>query len=189
MGQVFNNFLIADGKPGLGMGISVFGTIIGATGNAMVLFVFNMGIYALAWTTVLGTGITTIWYFVIFLRNKTGNFRFAMPSMDRRTFVSLLINGFSVGAPMSAGAIMMTVQNNVLVNLEGVGAMGIAGMVMGMQGMLGQVFAGYMQGISGIIAFNRQIQHSDIISPAPNVRFVFFDDLNGCTIQLFEAKK
>ena len=35
----------------------------------------------------------------------------------------------------------------------------------------------------------RQIQHSDIISPAPNVRFAFFNDLNGCAIQLFEAKK
>ena len=34
----------------------------------------------------------------------------------------------------------------------------------------------------------RQIPHSDIISPSPNVRFAFFNDLNGCEIQLFEEK-
>ena len=163
IGQIFNTFLIADGKPGLGMGISVLGTLIGAGGNALVLFVFHMGIYGLAWTTVLGLGLTAIWYFIIFLRNKTGNFRFAIPSMDGRTFGSLLINGFSVGAPMIAGAIMLTVQNNVLVRLDGVGAMGIAiaGMVMGLQGMLGQVFTGYLQGLSGIIAFNNGKRNYD----------------------------
>lgn len=32
-----------------------------------------------------------------------------------------------------------------------------------------------------------QIKHSPIISPGPNVRFVFFSDLNGCRIQLFET--
>jgi len=163
VGQVFNAFLIADGKPGLGMGISVFGTIIGAAGNAVVLFVFNMGIYALAWTTLLGTGITTILYFMVFLRNKTGNFRFTKPSIDSRTFGSLLINGFSVGAPVAAGSIMMTVQNNVLVGLPGVGAMGIAiaGMVMGLQGMLGQVFFGYLQGIGGLLSFNNGKKNYD----------------------------
>jgi len=163
IGQVFNTFLIADGKPGLGMGISIFGTLIGAGGNALVLFVFNWGIYGLAWTTVLGTGVTAIWYFIVFLRNKNGNFRFAIPSMNGKTFGSLLINGFSVGAPTIAGAIMMTVQNNVLVRLDGIGAMGIAiaGMVMGMQGMLGQVFMGYLQGIGGIIAFNNGKQNYD----------------------------
>jgi len=163
IGQVFNTFLIADGKPGLGMGISVIGTLIGAGGNAFVLFVLGWGIYGLAWTTVLGTGLTAVWYFIVFLRNKTGNFRFAMPSMTGRTLGSLLINGFSVGAPMVAASIMMTVQNNVLVRLDGVGAMGIAiaGMVMGMQGMLSQVFGGYLQGIGGIIAFNNGKQNYD----------------------------
>jgi len=163
VGQVFNAFLIADGKPGLGMGISIFGTIIGAAGNYVVLFVFDMGIYALAWTTILGTGITTIWYFIVFLRNKTGNFRFAKPSIDGITFGLLLINGFSVGAPVAAGSIMMTVQNNILVGLPGIGAMGIAiaGMVMGLQGMLGQVYFGYLQGIGGLLSFNNGKKNYD----------------------------
>ena len=34
----------------------------------------------------------------------------------------------------------------------------------------------------------KKIPHSDVISPAPNTRFAFFDDLNGCSIQLFEVK-
>jgi len=35
---------------------------------------------------------------------------------------------------------------------------------------------------------SRQIPHSDIISPVPEVRFAFFTDLNGCSIQLFEQR-
>jgi len=34
----------------------------------------------------------------------------------------------------------------------------------------------------------KSIQHSDVISPEPNIRFAFFNDLNGCEIQLFERK-
>jgi len=37
----------------------------------------------------------------------------------------------------------------------------IAGMVMSLQGMLGQVFTGYMQGLGGIIAFNNGKQNYD----------------------------
>ena len=34
---------------------------------------------------------------------------------------------------------------------------------------------------------SRQLPHSPVISPAPNVRFAFFNDLNGCGIQLVEG--
>jgi len=34
----------------------------------------------------------------------------------------------------------------------------------------------------------RKIPYSDIISPSPNMRFAFFNDLNGCEIQLYEVK-
>ena len=34
----------------------------------------------------------------------------------------------------------------------------------------------------------RAIPHSPVISPGPGTRFAFFTDLNGCGIQLFEAK-
>ena len=32
------------------------------------------------------------------------------------------------------------------------------------------------------------IPHSGIVSPSPQVRFAFFNDLNGCKIQLIEQK-
>jgi len=34
---------------------------------------------------------------------------------------------------------------------------------------------------------SRSIPHSDILSPSPDVRFAFFNDLNGCGIQLLEG--
>ena len=35
---------------------------------------------------------------------------------------------------------------------------------------------------------SKEIPHSEIIAPTPVVRFAFFTDLNGCSIQLFEHK-
>jgi catechol 2,3-dioxygenase-like lactoylglutathione lyase family enzyme len=35
----------------------------------------------------------------------------------------------------------------------------------------------------------KDIAHSPIISPTPEVRFAFFTDLNGCEIQLFEEHR
>ena len=35
----------------------------------------------------------------------------------------------------------------------------------------------------------KKIRHGKVISPAPNVRFFFFTDLNGCVIQLVEESK
>ena len=34
---------------------------------------------------------------------------------------------------------------------------------------------------------SRNIAHSSVISPAPGTRFLFFTDLNGCSIQLMEG--
>lgn len=36
---------------------------------------------------------------------------------------------------------------------------------------------------------SKGISHSEIMSPMSQVRFVFFNDLNGCQIQLCEGKK
>jgi catechol 2,3-dioxygenase-like lactoylglutathione lyase family enzyme len=33
---------------------------------------------------------------------------------------------------------------------------------------------------------SKQIPHGPILTPSPNVRFVFFNDLNGCEIQLIQ---
>ena len=33
----------------------------------------------------------------------------------------------------------------------------------------------------------RKIPHSEVISPSPNTKFAFFNDLNGCEIQLIET--
>lgn len=35
---------------------------------------------------------------------------------------------------------------------------------------------------------SKGITHSGILSPMPRARFVFFNDLNGCEIQLVERK-
>ena len=156
MGQIFNIFLIADGKPTLSMGISVLGTVLGAAGNAIFLFVFGWGMEGLAWATLIGTVLPTTIYFIIFCKNKKGTFYFALPKIDLRAFGSVMLLGMAIFIPTMAGATITLIMNNVLVRMDGIGAMGIAvaGMVMAIHGTLSVLFLGHLQGIGALISFN-----------------------------------
>lgn len=113
MGQIFNIFLIADGKPMLGMGISVLGTVLGAGGNAIFLFVFGWGMEGLAWATLVGTVIPVIIYLYIFCTNRKGTFYFALPSIDLRSFGSVMLLGMAVFIPGVAGAAITLVLTGI----------------------------------------------------------------------------
>lgn len=156
MGQIFNIFLIADGKPMLSMGISVLGTILGAGGNAVFLFVFEWGMEGLAWATLVGTVVPAFIYLYVFCNNRKGTFYFARPKIDLKAFGQVMLLGMAVFIPSMAGATISLIMNNVLVRMEGVGAMGIAvaGMVMAVHGTLSVLFLGHLQGTGALISFN-----------------------------------
>jgi len=156
MSQIFNLFLIADGKPTLSMGISVLGTLLGAGGNALFLFVFEWGMEGLAWATLVGTVVPAVIYFFLFCSNRKGTFYFARPKIDLKSLGSILLLGMAVFIPSMTAAATLLLMNNVLVRMDGVGAMGIAvaGMVMAVHGTLSVLFLGHLQGTGALISFN-----------------------------------
>lgn len=158
MGQVFNQFLIADGKPVLGLLLTLLTSVLGLSVSAIILFGFELGLIELAWGGVVTGGIPLLVYLYLFTKkgNKKGNIYFVKPKADFKALGQIIYNGMAVFIPMASTVLLMTVKNNVVGRMEGIGTFGIAivGMVMAIHGALVVVFAGYMQGVGGLISFN-----------------------------------
>ena len=154
--QVFNQFLIADGKPMLGMGVSLLGSSLSAGLNAIFLFGLDMGIEGLALASLIGYSVTSLIGFLCFVRNKKGTLYFVRPGFDIGAIGVASLNGFGAFVNTVVAAVVTIVMNNVLVRMDGVGAMGVAvaGMVMGVHATLASVFFGYLSGISPLISYN-----------------------------------
>ncbi|MCL2285205.1 MAG: MATE family efflux transporter [Firmicutes bacterium] len=156
IGQIFNQFLIADGKPNLSMIISVLTSVIGVVMNYIVIFVFEWGMEGLAWTTIVGTAAPAFVQFFVFANNKTGVLRFARPGIDIKTFGRIILIGLAGFIPATLGAFLFLLMNRLVAqNLE-IGAFGIAiaGIVMGLFSVITQPINGYVQGIGPIISYN-----------------------------------
>ena len=156
LGQIFNQFLIADGKPNLSMVISVLTSLIGVGMNYFVIFVFEWGMEGLAWTTVIGTAAPALVQFFVFANNKTGVLRFARPGIDMKTLGRIMLVGMAGFLPAAGAAFLFLLMNRLVAHTLEIGALGIgiAGIVMGLFGIISQPINGYVQGIGPIISYN-----------------------------------
>ena len=156
LGQIFNQFLIADGKPSFSMVISVLTSIGGMVMNYVAIFVLALGMEGLAWTTVIATAIPAIIQMFIFATNRKGILRFSLPGIDIKTLGEIIFVGMAGFLPIVGGAIVVLAMNNVVVRTLEIGAMGIAisGVVMGLFSLFLMPLMGYMQGIGPIISYN-----------------------------------
>ena len=159
--QMFNQFIIADGRPMLGMGISLIGSVVSAGLNALFLFGFNWEIEALAWATLIGYTVPVAVGFNFFCWNRKGTLYFAFPKWNIKAIGTSVLNGAGGAIGTLAMAAIIIVLNNVVVRMEGVGALGVAvaGMVMGIHATIASVFNGYLAGVAPLISFNHGNAH------------------------------
>ena len=163
LSQMFNLFIIGDGKPMLGMGISLLGSVLSGGLNAIFLLAFNWGIEALGWASLIGFTVPVMIGFYYFSNNKKGTLYFTFPRWNMKAVGVSLLNGLSAGVVVMAMAAITIVLNNVLVRIDGVGALGvaIAGMVMAVHTTIATVFMGYLEGVGPFISFNHGSKNHD----------------------------
>ena len=159
--SIFNQFIIADGRPMLGMGVSLLGSLVSAGLNAFFLFGLNWEIEALAWATLIGYTIPVIVGLCFFSFNRKGTLYFAFPKWDIKAIGTSVLNGAGGAIGILAMAAIIIALNNVVVRMDGVGALGVAvaGMVMGIHAAVSSVFNGYLAGVAPLISFNHGNGH------------------------------
>ncbi|MCL2587290.1 MAG: MATE family efflux transporter [Firmicutes bacterium] len=147
-------FLIAEGRPVLGMIASTSGAIISTGLNAVFLFGFDMGIMSLALATGIGYSVPTIIGLVYFTFFRKGTLYFVRPKWDIRALGRSALNGASELVTMMATTVTAVVMNNVLMDSLGFEAVASAGIVLGIQGIFASLFIGYSAGVAPIVSYN-----------------------------------
>lgn len=154
--QILSGFVVADGKPMLSMAMTMSNSILGLGLNALFLFGFEWGIEGIAWATVIAALFPLIIGFAV-LRNRPGSTIYFVRTRFRWGVIGrVVLNGFGGAISAFSMALVIIVLNNVVVRMDGVGALGIAvaGMVIGLHSALAALVMGYQSGVGPLISFN-----------------------------------
>ena len=154
VGMVLIQFLIAEGRPILGMIASSSGAIVSTSLNAIFIFVFDMGIMSLALATGIGYGVPALLGVIYFTFNRKGTLYFVKPKWDFRALGQSSLNGISEMITMMSGTVASTVMNNVLVNIVGWEGVAASGAVFALIWLFMSMFVGYSAGIAPVISYN-----------------------------------
>jgi len=154
VGIVLVQFLIAEGRPVLSMVVASVGVITSTGLNALLLFVFDMGVMGLAIATGIGNAIPAVIGIVYFAVNRKGTIYFVRGRWDVKALGRASINGISEAITMMATTVTTVVMNNVLINLVGWEGVAVAGMAMAVQWLLASLFVGYSAGVAPVVSYN-----------------------------------
>ncbi|MCL2560220.1 MAG: MATE family efflux transporter, partial [Turicibacter sp.] len=161
LGFVFTQFLIAEGKPVLGMISTVSGSIVSTSLNALFIFGLELGIMSLAWASAIGFSVPAVIGLFYFTLNRNGTIYFVRPKWDFKALSRSSMNGVSEMVTMLSGSVTTAVMNNVLVDLVGFEGVAAAGIVMGIQFIFVSLFLGYSTGVAPIVSYNYGKERSD----------------------------
>lgn len=154
VGMVLIQFLIAEGRPVLGMIASSSGAIVSTTLNAIFIFVFDMGITSLALATGIGYGIPALLGAAYFAFNRKGSLYFVKPKWNAKALGQASLNGISEMITMAATTVTTIVMNNILVRIVGWEGVAAAGVVLALQWLFASMFVGYSAGLAPVISYN-----------------------------------
>jgi putative MATE family efflux protein len=154
LGVILVQFMIAEGRPVLGMLASGMGAVISTSLNAVFIFVLDMGIMGLALATGIGYAVPALMGVIYFSINRKGAIYFVRPKWDIKALGRSSLNGISEMVTMMAATVMTLVMNNVLVRIVGWEGVAAAGIVLAAQGIFLSLFFGYAAGIAPVVSYN-----------------------------------
>ena len=154
LGMFLTQFLIAEGRPVLGMIASVSGAFVSTALNVLFVIVLEIGVLGLALATGIGYGLPTVLGVIYFTFNRKGTIYFVRPKWDAGALVRSSINGISEMITMAAMTVTTIVMNNVLVRIVGFEGVAAAGIVMAVQGIFSSLYFGYAAGVAPVVSFN-----------------------------------
>ncbi|MGL5712701.1 MAG: MATE family efflux transporter [Paraclostridium sp.] len=157
-----NNTIRGDGNPKLAATIMVVGCLTNIVLDAVLIFVFNMGIQGAAIATVTSQMITAIWALMYYVKGKS-NLKFEKSSLKLDKELIKLI--FAIGvAPFSmqiAASLVQIISNNALKMYGGDLAIGAMATIASISMMFLMPIFGLNQGAQPIIGFNYGAKNYD----------------------------
>jgi len=156
LGIFLVQYMIANGKPALAMIATVSGAIVSTILNIIFIIVLEMGVQGLAIATGVGYSLPAVISLVYFTFARKGSLYFVKPRWDIKAIGRAMANGTSEFITMMMIPVTKIVMNNILINMDGIGVMGVAsaGIAMGLMNIFSALFIGFSAGMAPIVTFN-----------------------------------
>ena len=154
-GLGFNHFMRANGSPTVSMVSMLVGSAFDIVFDAVLIFVFHMGLAGAAIASVGGQALATVWGLVYFLKNKGGiRLNLAALKPDFRKMRMIITTGIPAFIMNVIGSLLQGILNSSLVKYGGDLAQAAMGIVNSVQTFLVMPVIGVNQGVQPIVSFN-----------------------------------
>lgn len=150
---LFQMFFVTEGRPALGMSVSVLGGVTNIFLDYLFLKHFEMGISGAALATGIGYAVPSViglYYFVI---RRRGILCFVKPKFRIKALLKMAGNGSSEMVNMISGSITTIVINNVVMRLAGSDGVAAVTIIFYVQSLLSSMFTGYSAGIAPLTSY------------------------------------
>lgn len=150
---LFQILFVTAGKPGLGLGLTIFGGIANVVLDALFMGPMEMGMSGAAIATVIGyliPAVAGVFYFAI-SRNKS--LYFTRFSIRRRTLLQICSNGSSEMVSNIANAVTTFLFNIIFISYWGEDGVASISIVMYFQFVFSAMYLGFSMGVAPVISY------------------------------------
>lgn len=150
---LFQNGVIAAGKPGVGTAMAFGCGIANIVLDYVLLGVFDMGIAGAAWSTSAGYAIAAIIGLAFFITRREG-LRFSAPSNDLAVLRRICTNGMSEMVGQAAAAVTTFLFNSAMLGIAGEDGVAAVTILIYSQFLVSSVFFGFSMGCAPVISYH-----------------------------------
>lgn len=150
----FQSLYVADGKPQIGLGVTIIGGLTNIILDYVFIAVLDMGIAGAAWGTGLGYSIPAIYGLCYFAFNKKGNLYFVKPKADFRVLVKAAVNGSSEMVSNLSTSVTTLLFNVIMMRLLGQNGVAAISILLYLDFVMVAVSLGYSMGTAPLFSFN-----------------------------------
>ena len=155
LGFTLNNTIRGDGNPKLAATIMVVGCITNVILDAVLIFVFNLGIQGAAIATVISQIVTASWGLIYYVKGKSNlTFEKSSLKLDKSLVKSIIAIGIAPFSMQIATSLVQVISNNALKMYGGDLAIGAMATISSISMIFLMPIFGLNQGSQPIIGFN-----------------------------------
>lgn len=150
----FQSLYVADGKPQIGLFVTILGGVANIVLDYIFIAEFNMGIAGAAIATGIGYLIPALYGLFYFAFHKKGNFCFVKPKARWRALGFSITNGSSEMVSCLSTSITTFLFNIIMMKLIGQDGVAAISVILYLDFVLTAISLGYSMGVAPLISYN-----------------------------------
>ena len=169
---LFQTFFVTAGKPGIGLGITVFGGVANAVLDYWLMGPCNMGIAGAAIATGTGQMIPAVFGLFYFSISRESLY-FTKPEMDWKLLMNSCFNGSSEMVSNLSAAVVTFLFNIIMLKMQG--EEGVAAITIALYGqfLFNSLYLGYSMGVAPVTSYNYGKKNEKLLKRVTRINIWF----------------